>query len=173
MLSEQLDEQFDHQPTPKTIVAEATRNLQTLVRLYQIRHSSEAMDLFLVVPLSYLGLQSLEAVRAQPSQRELDVLRSTLILAVHGLFLQKQNYYLAEALSRVFQAKMRPEEAQLAQQALMLSEGDDGDETKGLKEKIRSYWPVSIVKRKEDLNAHMLANLVGELGIKERTHAEQ
>jgi hypothetical protein len=32
---------------------------------------------------------------------------------------------------------------------------------------------VSIVKRKEDLNAHMLANLVGELGIKERTHAEQ
>ena len=129
LLSEQLDEQFDHQPTPKTIVAEATRNLQTLVRLYQIRHSSEAMDLFLVVPLSYLGLQSLEAVRAQPSQRELDVLRSTLILAVHGLFLQKQNYYLAEALSRVFQAKMRPEEALLAQQALMLSEGDDGDET--------------------------------------------
>lgn len=54
----------------------------------------------------------------------------------------------------------------------MLSEGDDGDEIKGLKEKICSYWFVSIVKRKEDLNVYMLVNFVGEFGIKERIYVE-
>jgi hypothetical protein len=168
LLNDELDEQADHQPDPKTVVAEATRNLQTLMRLYQIRHSFEAMDLFLVVPLTYLGFKSLEAIGDQPSPRDLDVLRSTLILAVHGLYLQKRNYYLAEGVSQVFRSKMRPEEVALTKEALMLNDGVDDDETKFLKQAIRSYWPVSIVKRKEDLNAHMLANLVSALEIKEQ-----
>lgn len=57
---------------------------------------------------------------------------------------------------------MRPEESILTKETLELK----GEESEGMlirKQAVRSHWPVSIVKRKEDSDAHILTNLVEDL----------
>lgn len=41
----------DQEQSPRQIVNDASKFLQTLVRLYYLRHGFDAMDLFIVIPL--------------------------------------------------------------------------------------------------------------------------
>lgn len=164
LVDTKLDADLIHSPSPHQIVTEATRNLQTLIRVYYVRHGFEAMDLFIVVPLIYIGLKCLETIKQDIPKADLDLMRSTLMLVVNGLYYQRQNHYLAEVLYRVMRGRMRPQELMLARETMDLQE--ENEDTLSLQQSVRSHWPVSVVKRKEDLDSHMLANLVGGLNVK-------
>lgn len=120
------------------------------------------MDLFIVIPLIYAGFKCLEAISDQTSEADLHLMRSTLMLVVSGLYQQRKNHYLAETLYRVVRARMRREESILTKETLELKD-EESEGILSLKHAVRSHWPVSIVKRKEDLDAHILANLVEDL----------
>ncbi|KAM0234102.1 hypothetical protein ACHAP5_010162 [Fusarium lateritium] len=149
-----------YKPYPKDIMAEAIRNVQTLLRLYYLRHGFEAMDSFVVVPLIYIGMKCLEKISDQIPQTDLELMRSTLMLVVYGLYQQHHNHYLSEALYRVVRARMRPQELVLIKEALELGEEDINQQV--LKQTVRSHWPVSVVKRREDLAVYLLINLMGD-----------
>lgn len=87
------------------------------------------------------------------------MIRSTLILVVMGLFTQRKNHYLANALFHVIRGRMRPVEV-----ALFRSIGNvDAEQIDGrshMAQAVRSHWPVSVVKKKEDVEKHVLKNLV-------------
>ena len=154
-----LDVATDQTPSPQQIVADATKLLQTLVRLYYLRHGYDAMDLFIVIPLMLVGFKSLDAIDKQPSADRLEFLRSTLMLVAKGLARQRRNHYLAEALYRVIRGRMRPQEVRLLKESVDLDE-DETDDRRALMQAVRSHWPVSVVTKKEDLDAHILKNLV-------------
>lgn len=117
------------------------------------------MDLFIVIPLILTGYDCVDAIEEQTSQSELEDLRSTLMLVVHGLYHQRRNHYLAEALFRVIRGRMRPQEAALLRNTMTLEE-DLVYESQDMAQPVRSHWPVGIVKKVENLNSHLLTNLV-------------
>lgn len=89
LVEDVLAAELQDQPHPRDIIVEATRNLQTLIRLYYLRHGFEAMDLFIVIPLIYAGFKCLEAISDRTSESDLYLLCSTLMLVVSGLYQQR------------------------------------------------------------------------------------
>ncbi|KAJ4382399.1 hypothetical protein N0V86_002734 [Didymella sp. IMI 355093] len=152
-------------PSPHEIVADATRYLQTLIRIYYLRHGYEAMDLFIVIPLMLSASDCVDALDAADSRTppdELELLRSTLILVTMGLFTQRKNHYLANALFHVIRGRMRPVDVALFRRvgnidASVLSGKPD------MAVAVRSHWPVSVVK-KEDKEKKVLKHLVDSYG---------
>ncbi|RTE81585.1 hypothetical protein BHE90_003910 [Fusarium euwallaceae] len=146
-------------PSPQQIVSDAKKHLQTLVRLYYLRHGFEAMDLFVVIPLMLTGYDCIDAIGDQTPPTELETLRSTLILIAQGLYSQRRNHYLAEALFRVIRGRMRPQELALLKGTMSLEEQEAVNEL-DVMQPVKSHWPVSVVKKQEDVDAHILKNLV-------------
>ncbi|KAK8103262.1 hypothetical protein PG984_016408 [Apiospora sp. TS-2023a] len=126
-----LDAKRTQSPSPQSVVAEATRYLQTLIRLYYLRHGFESMDLFIVIPLVNAGFHIIDDINNHHSSQtpisaeKLEVLRSTLILIAKGLHSQRSNHYLAEALFRVVRGRMWLQEASLLKTTLHFDEGEE------------------------------------------------
>ncbi|KAK8877777.1 C6 transcription factor [Apiospora arundinis] len=155
-----LEAKAGQEPSPQTIVAEANRYMQTLIRLYYLRHGFESMDLFIVIPLVNTGFHCIDDINGEATTpQQLEVLRSTLILIAKGLHSQRANHYLAEALFRVVRGRMRLQEASLLKTSLHFDEGEE-DRKSAMVQTVRSHWPVTVVKKKEDLDNHILGNLV-------------
>ncbi|KAJ4244801.1 hypothetical protein NW762_014379 [Fusarium torreyae] len=158
-----LDANTKQEPSPQRVAADAKKHLQTLVRLYYLRHGFEAMDLFIVIPLMLTGYDCLDAIQEKMPEAELETLRSTLILVAHGLYHQRRNHYLAQALFRVIRGKMRPQEVSLLKSSMALDK-DEIDAESEMAISVRSHWPVSVVKKQEDMDLHILTNLVESYG---------
>ena len=164
-----LDVVTNQEPSPQLHVANASKHLQTLVRLYYLRHGFDAMDLFIVIPLVLTGFACVDAIGKQTPGPKLEVLRSTLILIAQGLYNQRRNHYLAEALYRVILGRMRSEEVALLK-AVTINDKFESNKTQALMQVVRSQWPVSVVKRKEDVGLYMLTNLVEQYARGENMH---
>lgn len=157
-----LEDNLNQEESLQSIIADAKKHLQTLVRLYYLRHGYEAMDLFIVIPLMLLAsdcIEALGAVNQQTPASNIESLRSTLILVAKGLYNQRQNHYLAEALFRVIRGRMHPNEIALFRGLMNIDEGE-ADKESDMAQAVRSHWPVSVVKKKGDLDSHILTNLV-------------
>lgn len=153
------------------IVADAKKHLHTLIRLYYLRHGYEAMDLFIVIPLMLAASECVDAIDEQTPNAELETLRSTLILVAKGLYDQRRNHYLAEALFRVIRGRMRPPEVALLRTKTNMDD-DELDERPRMAHAVQSHWPVSVVKNKKDMDSYILTNLVenyAHLNIEERS----
>jgi hypothetical protein len=99
----------DQVPSPQRVVADASKYLHTLVRLYYIRHGCEAMDLFLVIPLMVAGFECIGAMDEQTPVTKLETLRSTLILVAKGLSNQRQeSAYTHPPTEGIFLVGVRP-----------------------------------------------------------------
>jgi hypothetical protein len=118
------------------------------------------MDLFIVIPLMVAGFECIGAIDEQTPVAKLETLRSTLILVAKGLSNQRRNHYLAEALYRVIRGRMRPQEVALLRDTIKLEDDDDG--RREMVQAVRSHWPVSVVRKKEHMDSHILANLVDD-----------
>lgn len=129
------------------------------MRLYYLRHGFEAMDLFIVIPLMMFASECIDMICEQnPTGAALEELRATLMLAVKGLYDQRRNHYLAEVLFRVIRGRMRPAEIVLMRDVMDLD--DESGEQHELMQKVRSRWPVSVLKKREEMEAKVLTNLV-------------
>jgi hypothetical protein len=141
------------------IIATAKKHLQTLFRLYYLRHGYGSMDLFVSITLMIAASECVGAISDETPPNELEDLRSTLLLATKGLYEQSHNHYVAEALYKVIRGRMRPQEVALMRNSIDLVE-DESPVKKEMLQAVRSRWPVGVVKRKEDLDEHILGNLV-------------
>lgn len=154
-----LDAKTNQEPSPQQIVSDAQRYLQTLIRLYFLRHGYEAMDLFIVVPFMLAGSKCIDDISEQVPGPKLEALRSTLILIAQGLYHQRRNHYLAEVLFRVIRGQMRQDEFSLLKNSMRIDDEED-IERRHLAQAVRSHWPVSVVKKSEDMESYILKNLV-------------
>ncbi|TEA17729.1 Nitrogen assimilation transcription factor nirA [Colletotrichum sidae] len=119
--------------------------------------------LFVVGPLMLTGYDCIDALGEETSEDKVETLRSTLILVAKGLQNQRRNHYLAEALYRVVRGRMRPQEVAIMRSTMNYDEArEEADHTK--MQAVRSHWPVSIVKKQEEVDSHILNNLVESYG---------
>lgn len=157
-----METNHNQQEAVQQIVNDSSKYLQTLVRLYYLRHGFDAMDLFIAVPLMLIGFKCIDAINGQPPESNLEDLRSTLVLVAKGLYSQRRNHYLAEALYRVVRGRMRPQEVSLLKDTVNLDDDDDEKAAgrQAMAQTVRSHWPVSNVRKDEDVEQYVLNNLV-------------
>lgn len=98
----------------------AMRNLETVARLYYLRHGFEACDSFMTYFLALLASISLRALegsgdgaRLSPGRGRPEVLRSTLVLAMKGLRDQGRHLHVCKVLFRLLRDRLPPAEADI------------------------------------------------------------
>lgn len=164
----------DQDSSPRKITNDASKFLQTLFRLYYLRNGFDEMDLFIVIPLVLTGFKCIDAIDEHTTESRLEDLRSTLILVTKGLYNQRRNHYLAEALYRVIRGRMRAQEVALLKETVDLGKEDDkASMRQAMAQTVRSSWPVSIVGKDEDVDSYFLANLVDNYAHLNEPHEAQ
>ena len=151
--------------TPQDIISRAKIRLETLVRLYYLRHSFESCDTFMVYFLMLLGNLTLEDLATDAKTKDSaladpQAFRSTLILCAVGLNSQGQSYHLGNLVYRAFLDRMKPDDMDLVK-AFTPSQDVDDDQLL-MAQDIRSQWPIPIIKINEDPKTANLETLVKE-----------
>ncbi|KAI2631054.1 hypothetical protein GGR54DRAFT_628061 [Hypoxylon sp. NC1633] len=143
--------------TWQNIITHAEVRLETLLRLYYLRHSYESYDPLLMHWLTFLGdtmLQKLNSADGGPaamSFRELESLRSTLILCAKGLYDQGRNYHIAVLVYRLLRDRMKANDVDLVRTHLFSTSPSDPTSSKNdddpplMMEYVEAQWlaPVS------------------------------
>jgi hypothetical protein len=139
-------------------VTYALRCLETVLRLYYLRHSFEHGDTYLTYFLSILANTTIEDMNRHsisPDDVEtLKVLRSTLILAVKGLYDQGQHVYISSAMCRLIRDRMTKEDM-----AALRRHTTWKDDQPLVPHYARSKFPVTIVMLEEDCQMETVDDL--------------
>lgn len=138
-----IGDQCNDEYSPKDIVLNAKRDINILVRLYYIRHGFEVASVYLTSPLSKVGFMSLHNINNPTTPEELELDRSSLLLALEGLHEQGRNYYMTRTIYHIMKSQLRPEEARLLQ-GLETPE-TSADESPSLMVETQSGWHPRIV----------------------------
>ncbi|KAJ3455123.1 hypothetical protein MRS44_013723 [Fusarium solani] len=132
--------------------------LETVLRLYYLRHSFEHSDTYLTYFLSILAYTTIENMNSDsvsPSDVEtLKILRATLILAVKGLYDQGQHVYVSSAMCRLMRDRMTKEDMNGLRRHTTWK-----DDQPLVPYYVRSMFPVTIMMLDEDWQMETVKNL--------------
>lgn len=138
---------------------DAKIKMETLLRLYYLRHGFEAYDIFLISLLSFLGFMHIKSLKSAEAM-ELESRRSTVVLMAKGLRDQSQNCFLAALVFRVLKYKMG-RESQFLLKDVDVGEEDE-EEAVVMADQVHSSWPIDIEWIDMDPNKQRLENLIQE-----------
>jgi hypothetical protein len=97
--------------TAQDVIAQATIQLESILRIYYLRHSFEAYDLTLTVflihlaNLTFVAVEQLEQGSVNASADTSESLLSTLLLCFKGLYDQSKNAYVASLIFDVMKKR--------------------------------------------------------------------
>jgi hypothetical protein len=163
----------DHQiAIARDITAQATAQLESLLRIYYLRHGFEAYDSMLLVHLVHLAnvtLARLALIERTPglhetSGEEIETLRSTLILCLKGLHDQSKNFYLSRVIFDVMKNRLSAENRELVGRFVTLQDPNAADRDAHRLQRIMSDYVIPVVNLNEDPEAGRLSNMVQEFG---------
>lgn len=145
--------------TPQEIVSNSRACLETIFRLYYLRHGFTSLGLIVCQFLMLVGFNSLKdlsRVDLSPSTRDSKL--STVILCAKGFMDQARSYYLAEAAFHMFRDAMDPIHVKVLIDSTKLEEEEE--RKKLLAQHVQSDWPVNVCSIAQDPEDHRLGNLV-------------
>jgi len=161
-------------PSPEDIVSHANICLETLIRLYYIRHSYDTHHGFFTYFFMLLGNMAIETLRhARHAPDSQKAFRQTLILCATGLESQAQSIHLANLTFQALLDRIDPEDAQLVRSYCRPKE-EDAD-LEALKRYSMSQWPLPVIKLDEDPSTAMFDTLLkasGDMSIEDREKDE-
>ncbi|KAM0545829.1 hypothetical protein ACHAPJ_011156 [Fusarium lateritium] len=113
-----------------SVLDEAQIMLETVMRLYYIRHDFELYDPWISFALTVIGNMTITnlAKQSSSSSHTLAGYRSTLILSAQGLNKQSLNYHVGTLLSIQLQKAMDPGDSQLVQTHISAVRIDEDDQ---------------------------------------------
>lgn len=139
-------------------ISAAMVRLETIVRIYYLRHSYEFCNTYLTFFFSNVGFAALEGLRAPAVDHErFKHLMSTLILCIKGLYDQGQHVHVASAVYRLLRNCLSPQDLRLLQGYIHWNITEDDDPL--IISHVQSEWPLPIVGREKDPEAAKLENL--------------
>ncbi|TQV99012.1 C6 transcription factor [Cordyceps javanica] len=130
--------------TPQQLLSDAAVSLETLVRLYYVRHSFERLDTFLVQPLTELSTVLQTGTGARHVQ-DAEALRSTLLLCAQGLRDQGRNHYLGQVLFHLAREHAGPELRGLIDKHLYPGPQAEAPLAAVLSQQVHSNWPANLI----------------------------
>lgn len=125
--------------SPREAYLNAYIRLETLVRLYYLRHGFEELNSFMVQFCASLCQMTIDTIAAEEGYLDIEHLKSTVLLAAKGLYDQSRSYYLAKGAFWIQLHAMRQEERELMRKFVVM-DGDEVLEGK-LEQGFQSDWP--------------------------------
>lgn len=157
--------------TPHDIYSEAITHLETLLRLYYLRHGFEAFDSFLLHYLGFLNHITMSAVDKSTGSSFLESRRSTLLLLTKGIHDQSRIVFVATAILRLQVRLLRPEDVELLKRFVEIE--TDEIISRPLEQAVHTDWPVYEVglEAKADLfkQGRTLASSLASLSLESST----
>ncbi|KAF4993698.1 hypothetical protein FDECE_13338 [Fusarium decemcellulare] len=153
-----LDARHLFHQEPLQIAAHARTSLETLLRLYYLRHGFECLDTYLVALLVEVCTGVIDDMKSPHSHEELITLRSTVILLAKGIYEQGQSFFLGKLVFQLVRSKMSPTDLSVLERFVKM-EPTREDETKALRQ-VQMDWPVEITSMEDDPESKSLGNLV-------------
>ncbi|KAF5548366.1 nitrogen assimilation transcription factor nit-4 [Fusarium phyllophilum] len=151
-------EAVNNNTRPSKTVQYALRCLETVLRLYHLRHSFEHGDTYLTYFLSILAYSTTENMNrssiSPDDVRALETLRATLLLAVKGLYDQGQHVYVSSVMCRLMRDRMTKEDVTALRRYTMWK----GDQPL-VPHYLRSTFPVTVVMLEEDWKLETVESL--------------
>ncbi|CAA9956667.1 Zn-C6 fungal-type DNA-binding domain protein [Pyrenophora teres f. maculata] len=146
------------------IASEARISVETLLRIYYMRHGFEVHNTFSVWIQVFVGNLAIEALRharknSSGDSTMIDVHRSTLVLCAVGLHSQGLSYQLGKLAFRALQVCMTPEDLQLVR--TYCTPGEEAEQSL-LLQHTQSLWPVPIININENPETALLNGLLKE-----------
>ncbi|KAL6697014.1 hypothetical protein J3F84DRAFT_371912 [Trichoderma pleuroticola] len=143
-------------------ISAAMIRLETIVRIYYLRHSYESCNTYLTFFFSNVGFAALERLRASTVDHELfKHLMSTLILCIKGLYDLGKHVHVASAVYRLLRNRLLPQDLRFLQGYIHWNITEDDDPL--IISHVQSEWPIPIVGREKDPEAAKLENLARRL----------
>ncbi|KAM5360090.1 hypothetical protein ACJZ2D_014001 [Fusarium nematophilum] len=149
-----------HLPPPQ-IAAHARTSLETLLRLYYLRHGFEYLDTYLVSLLVEVCTGTIDDMKSPRSHEELTNLRSTVILLAKGIYEQGQSFFLGKLVFQLVRSKMSPEDLRVLERFISIEPMRE-DEAMALQQ-VQMDWPVEITNMEDNPGSKSLGNLVKKL----------
>jgi hypothetical protein len=148
----------------ETITAKATMELESLLRLYYLRHGFETFDALLLTHLVHLSkvvLQRLaHTVRHEFSTDEVETLRSTLILCLKGLYDQSRNFRMSGIVFGAIKSQLGAEDQNLLGRFVTTKDPDIDEEAVQRAEPVLSEYVIPIVHLNEDPGPGRIVNMM-------------
>ncbi len=151
----------DGELTPAQIGTRAAARLETLIRLYYLRHSFDALDVVATIFLIVLGSISLRVLAQQTGSKQQND-ASTFLLCAKGLHDQGRNLYLAAMMFDMLAGLVDPGNKALLGDLAKIKGEFAGVEVKP--EHVHMDWSVSQWMRSEGAVVGRLLDEVDELG---------
>ena len=145
--------------TPQEIVTNSKACLETILRLYYLRHGFGSLDLVVCQYLMLVGFNSLKDLSTPdlaPATRDSKL--STVILCAKGFMEQACNFYLAEAVFHMLRNFMDPSDVRALRDSTRIEEEEE--RKKLIARHVKSDWPINIVSIAQDPEEHRLGNLI-------------
>ncbi|KAF4466393.1 Zn(2)-C6 fungal-type DNA-binding domain [Fusarium albosuccineum] len=156
-----LDARHLFHQEPLQIAAHARTSLETLLRLYYLRHGFECLDTYLVSLLIDICSGVIDEMKLPHNHEELTALRSTVILLAKGIYEQGQSFFLGKLIFQLVRSKMSPTDLSVLERFVKM-EPTREDEVKALRQ-VQMDWPVEITSMKDDPESKSLGNFVKSL----------
>ncbi|KAH8198531.1 hypothetical protein TruAng_007310 [Truncatella angustata] len=132
-------------PDPGKTIAQSKASLETLIRLYYLRHGFESYDPTMMLFISMLAWSCLQDYKQmkENGSPQLDAVRSTLVLCAKGLWDQGENCFLSEVLFRLLKSSLpSKDEVQLLREVADIDE--EPDRVSRMIQEVHSAWPFGI-----------------------------
>ncbi|KAM3503970.1 hypothetical protein MY11210_008515 [Beauveria gryllotalpidicola] len=149
--------------TARQLVSEAIASLETLIRLYYIRHSFERLDTFMVQPLAELAMIR-QTDTGDSNVLDTESVQSTVVLCAQGFRDQGRNHYLGQALFHLTRNSVRPETRALIDKYLYAGPQVQVPSTPVLAHEVHSNWPLNIIDASENPKNQRLSDVLKNLG---------
>ncbi|RSL52669.1 hypothetical protein CEP54_010772 [Fusarium duplospermum] len=144
-------------PSPGEIVTSSRTCMESIIRLYYVRHGFEYWDTMMVIYLLFLGFTALKTLAITRPEHH-DAVLSTVVLCAKGLRDQSRCYYIAEAIFMVLRDSMDPSSAHLLKDFAHI---EDEEERKQLvARQVQSVFPINIISIADDPEKQRLSRLV-------------
>ncbi|KAI1532215.1 C6 transcription factor [Pyrenophora tritici-repentis] len=146
------------------IASEARTSVETVLRLYYMRHSFEVHNTFSVWIQVFVGNLAVEALKyaridGSGDSTMIDVHRSTLVLCALGLHSQGLSYQLGKLSFRALQVCMAPEDLQLVR--TYCTPGEEAEQSL-LLQHTQSLWPLPITNINDNPDTALLNGFLRE-----------
>lgn len=146
--------------TAQKTAAHAAARLETVGRLYFIRHSFEYCDPFLTIHLSFIAGAALDSLKLTPAHdvETIKSLRSTIILSLKGLYDQGQHVHLTSVIYRLLRDRLGPQDLAILQNYVVWDPLTPEEPL--LVQYAQSHYPLTMGSKHEDPTSARLENLV-------------
>lgn len=147
--------------TPQAIMRASEVMLESLMRLYYMRHSFVHYDPWLVVAMTRLGNNANDLLIGGSNEdpSNLDGYRSTIILCAKTFESQAQNIHVATSLGIQLHSVVKPQMLQLIRTHVKAAEIDKADE-EAIAKHPHSQWPIPIINLSDDPEKTRLNHLI-------------